>query len=70
MARIIENAAIGSASMPTLHAAADGDVGVTHHDLRHAPAIASEPDEQADTGVMTPARAPSCRPSPRRHRSA
>jgi len=30
---------------------------------RQAWAMASDPDEQADTGVMTPARAPSSRPA-------
>jgi len=30
---------------------------------RHACAMPSEPDEQADTGVMTPALAPSSRPT-------
>ena len=31
--------------------------------IRHAWAMASDPDEHAETGVMTPARAPSSRPT-------
>ena len=63
MARIIENAAMGSASMPPStppHTAMSASPMTI---WRHAWAMASEPDEQADTGVMTPARAPSCRPT-------
>ncbi len=45
------------------HAAADGDVRVTHDDLAPRVGDGLEPDEQADTGVMTPARAPSWRPT-------
>ena len=63
MARIIENAAIGSASMgpstPPQTATSASPMTI----WRHAWAIASDPDEQADTGVITPARAPSCSPT-------
>ena len=63
MARIIENAAMGSASMlpstPPHTAKSASPMTI----CRHAWAMASEPDEQADTGVITPARAPSCSPT-------
>ena len=62
MARIIENAAIGSASMPPSTPPQTAMSASPMTICRHACAMASEPDEQADTGVMTPARAPSCRP--------
>ena len=63
IARIIENAAIGSASiMPSTppHTTTSASPMTM---WRQACAMASEPDEQADTGVMTPARAPSSRPT-------
>ena len=63
MARIIENAAMGSASMgpstPPQTATSASPMTI----WRHAWTMASEPDEQADTGVITPARAPSCSPT-------
>ncbi len=62
IARIIENAAIGSASIPPStppHTAMSASPMTI---WRHAWAMPSEPDEHADTGVMTPARAPSSRP--------
>ncbi|SHY30518.1 Uncharacterised protein [Mycobacteroides abscessus subsp. abscessus] len=63
MARIMENAAMGRASiMPstppqTIMSASPITI------WRHACAMASEPEEHADTGVMTPARAPISRPT-------
>ena len=63
IARIIENVAIGSASiMPstppqTTMSASPMTI------CRQACAMASDPDEHAETGVITPARAPSSRPT-------
>ena len=63
IARIIENAAIGSASMPPSTPPQTAMSASPMTIWRHAWAIPSEPDEQADTGVMTPARAPSSSPT-------
>ena len=63
MARICVNAAIGTAwmepSTPPVTTMSASPITI----IRHALAMASEPDEQAETGVETPARAPNSMPT-------
>ncbi len=63
MARIMVNAAIGTAwmepSTPPVTTMSASPITI----ICQACAIASEPDEQAETGVTTPAFAPSSRPT-------